>query len=102
MLPLADTAISTSGDYERFFIAEGERVHHILNPKTGRSAAAMASATVLAPTALQSDALSTILFVMGIEKGLALTNSLPDVDAILIDHAGQIHYSEGLVPPKRH
>jgi len=98
MIPLADTAISTSGDYERFYIDErGQRVHHILDPQTGRSSTSMQSASVLSPLAIDSDALSTTTFVLGVEKGLALINKLPGVDAIIIDAAGKLHYSEGLL-----
>ena len=104
MIPLEDTAISTSGDYERYFIAEdGTRVHHILDPVTGKSAGKVQSASVLAAHAIDSDALSTTTFVLGVEKGLALINSLPGVDAIIIDDRGMLHYSRGLLreaPPR--
>jgi thiamine biosynthesis lipoprotein len=96
-IPLSNTAISTSGDYERFFIRDGVRFHHILDPQTGRSSDAVQSASVLAPMAIDSDALSTTTFVLGVEKGLALINSLPGVDAIIIDDGGQLHYSAGLL-----
>ncbi len=98
MIPLEDTAISTSGDYERFFIdADGQRVHHILDPSTGRSSGKVQSASVLAEKAIDSDALSTTTFVLGVEKGLALINSLHGVDAIIIDDRGLLHYSSGLL-----
>lgn len=98
LIPLEDTAISTSGDYERFFIDdEGQRVHHILDPKTGKSSGAVQSASVLAQLAIDSDALSTTAFVLGVEKGLALINSLPGIDAIIIDDKGMLHYSDGLL-----
>lgn len=98
ILPLSETAISTSGDYERFFIDEqGERIHHILSPSTGKSVKGMMSVTILADRAINSDALSTSVFVMGVEKGLKLINSLQGVDAILIDDAGKIFYSQSLM-----
>lgn len=97
LIPLADTALSTSGDYERFFIADGIRYHHILDPETGRSAGAVQSASVLAPHAIDSDALSTATFVLGVERGLALINSLQGIDAIIIDGRGRMHYSDGLL-----
>lgn len=98
LIPLEDTAISTSGDYERFFIDDqGRRVHHILDPSTGKSSGAVQSASVLAPLAVDSDALSTTTFVLGVDKGLALINSLPGIDAIVIDGKGVLHYSEGLL-----
>ncbi|MEM9254728.1 MAG: FAD:protein FMN transferase [Pseudomonadota bacterium] len=97
LIPLADTAISTSGDYERFFMDGDVRVHHILDPVTGKSADRVQSASVLAPQAIDSDALSTAVFVLGVESGLALINDLPGVDAIIIDGAGKLHYSDDLL-----
>lgn len=96
-IPLVNTAISTSGDYERFFIDHGERVHHIINPQTGRSVDQVQSVSVLAPLAVDSDALSTTVFVLGVRKGLALVNKMPGIDAIIIDAAGQLHYSQELL-----
>jgi len=98
-LPLTDSAISTSGDYERFFIDNGERVHHIINPSTGRSAAASWSATVIGPDAMTTDALSTTIFILGAVKGLALIESLDGIDAIIIDSNGKLHYSSGFQEP---
>lgn len=102
MLPLSDTALSTSGDYERYFIdpASGERIHHILNPRTGRSAEGIASVSVLGPRGIDTDALSTSVFVLGVERGLALLNRLPGVDGVIIDRSGKVFYSEGLAPPE--
>jgi thiamine biosynthesis lipoprotein len=98
-LPLTDSAISTSGDYERFFIDNGERVHHIINPSTGRSAAASWSATVIGSDAMTTDALSTTIFILGAVKGLALIESLEGIDAIIIDSNGKLHYSSGFQEP---
>ncbi len=97
ILPLADVAISTSGDYERFFVEDGVRFHHILNPSTGHSATGLQSASILADKAIDSDALSTTVFILGVEAGLKLVNALADVDAILIDAEGALHYSDGLL-----
>lgn len=99
VLPLSDTAISTSGDYERYFMAEGKRYHHILSPRTGRPVHGILSATVIGPEALRTDALSTTVFVLGVERGLALIDGLPGYDAVLIDATGRIHYSRGLQAP---
>ena len=99
-VPLSETAVSTSGDYERFFIQDGERVHHIINPATGRSAINSWSATVTGPNAMTTDALSTTIFILGAAKGLALIESLEGIDAIIIDSAGKLHYSSGFEPPE--
>lgn len=100
MLPVTSSAISTSGDYERFFINDdGTRVHHIINPKTGQSTADLASVTVLGPEGFDTDALSTTVFVLGWQKGLALINRLKGFDCIIITRQGKVHYSTELVPP---
>lgn len=98
VLPLTDTAISTSGDYERYFEADGVRYHHIINPKTGHSASEVRSVTILAPDATTTDGLSTGVFVLGLERGMALVESLRDVQAVIVDKQGQMHFSKGLRP----
>lgn len=96
VLPLMDTAVSTSGDYERFFEEDGVRYHHILDPATGRSARGAWSVTILGPDTTFTDALSTSVFVLGPEAGLELIDRLPGIDAIVIDAAGQLRYSADL------
>lgn len=98
-VPLSDSAISTSGDYERFFIDDGERVHHIINPRTGKSAQSSWSATVTGPDTMATDALSTTIFIMGAVDGIALIERLEGIDAIIIDAHGKVHYSSGFVDP---
>jgi thiamine biosynthesis lipoprotein len=96
MLPLVNEAISTSGDYERYFESDGVRYHHILNPKTGRSASEVQSVTIIGPNATRTDALSTSVFVLGVKAGLALVNRLEDIESVIIDQQGRMHYSDGL------
>ncbi len=98
-VPLEDEAISTSGDYERYFEEDGVRYHHILQPSTGAPASGIHSATVFGPDAVFTDALSTSVFVMGVDRGLRLIGSLPDYESIVIDAEGQIYYSDGLQQP---
>jgi thiamine biosynthesis lipoprotein len=98
-LPLEDEAISTSGDYERFFIEGGTRYHHILSPATGVPAEGVRSATVVGPDAVTTDALSTSVFVMGVDAGLRLIARLPGYEAIVIDADGQLFYSDGFAAP---
>ncbi len=74
----------------------GERHHHILSPGTGKSVSELRSTTVLAADSTTADALSTTVFVLGVEKGLKLINSIPSVDAIIIDSSGLLHYSKDL------
>ncbi|MDZ4260941.1 MAG: FAD:protein FMN transferase [Pseudomonadota bacterium] len=100
-LPLEDVAVSTSGDYERYFIDDkGERVHHIINPRTGKSTNGINSVTIIGPLGFDTDPLSTSVFVMGAEKGMALINRLPGFDAVIISSEGKVSYSKGLMPPE--
>ena len=101
VLPLEDTAVSTSGDYERFFDAGGVRHHHIIDPATGRSPAQVHSVTILAADGLTAEALSKSLFVLGTRRGMALIESQPGVDAIVVDAQGRLHYSTGLQAPQK-
>jgi thiamine biosynthesis lipoprotein len=98
-MPLENEAISTSGDYERFFVEDEIRYHHIIQPSTGAPASGVHSATVFGPDAVITDALSTSVFVMGVDQGLRLIATLPDYESIVIDDAGRIYYSDGLRPP---
>lgn len=94
-LALDDEAVSTSGDYERFFDEDGVRYHHILNPSTGRSAGELRSVTVIGPDATMTDGLSTSVFVLGPTEGLALIERLQDYEAILIDTQHRVQFSTG-------
>jgi thiamine biosynthesis lipoprotein len=99
-LPLVDEAISTSGDYERFFEEDGKRYHHIINPSTGRPTEGVLSTTVIGPDATTTDGLSTTLFVLGAEKGLALIETFPEYEAVIVESDGRLSYSSGLVSPE--
>src|SRR3984957_10258512 len=97
-IPLVDAAISTSGDYERFFDEDGVRYHHIIDPHTGHSASKVRSATIIGPYATRTDGLSKTAFVLGPEKAMEIYNALDDVDAVLVTPDGRILYSKGLQP----
>jgi thiamine biosynthesis lipoprotein len=96
VLPLQDVAVSTSGDYQRYFEEDGVRYHHIIDPGSGDSARELRSVTIIAPDATTADALSTSVFVLGTGPGLKLIDRLEDIDAILVDREGRLHYSSGL------
>ncbi len=98
-IPLVDEAISTSGDYERYFEEDGKRYHHIIQPATGEPANGVHSATIVGPDAVITDGLSTSVFIMGVDKGLRLIATLPDYEAVVIDAEGRLFYSDGLRPP---
>jgi len=96
VLPLADCAISTSGDYERFFERDGVRHHHIIDPARGVSPAGVRSVTILADDGLTAEALSKTVFVLGVQRGLALVEAREGVDAVIVDAQGRMHCSAGL------
>lgn len=98
-LPLTDTAMSTSGDYERYFDENGQRYHHIIDPKTGHSASKVRSATILGPTAVQTDGLSKTAFVLGADRAKEIIERLADFDAIFVRPDGTVVYTKGLQPP---
>lgn len=91
---LRDTAIVTSGDYERFFLVNGVRYHHILDPATGEPARGCQSVTVLAATAAEADACATAAFVLGPARGLAFLRSRPGVRGLIVDDAGALHWTD--------
>jgi thiamine biosynthesis lipoprotein len=97
-IPLVDAAISTSGDYERYFEENGVRYHHIIDPHTGHSASKVRSATVIGPYATRTDGLSKTAFVLGPEKAMEIYNRIDDIDAIIVKLDGTVIYSKGIEP----
>lgn len=86
-------SVATSGDYERFFIIDSVRYFHILNPKTGYPARKCVSVTIQASNAMLADALATVVFVMGPEKGMIFVKSLPNVECIILfEKNNQLNY----------
>ncbi len=86
-LELSNEATATSGDYERFFEIDGERHTHIIDPRSGMPVRGVIATTIIAPTGTDVDALSTIVFVLGTEKGLGLIHKIPGAEAMII-HEG--------------
>jgi len=93
-LDLAETAIVTSGDYERFFMVGETRYHHILDPRTGMPARLCQSVTVVAPDTAGADAYATAAFVLGPEEGLRYLRSLPGVEGIIVDAKGELLWTD--------
>jgi FAD:protein FMN transferase len=88
-------AVATSGDYEQYFEVDGQRYHHLLDPRTGYPAQSVQSVTVIAPTCADADGLSTAVFVLGPETGIALIETLLDTEAYLIAADGKIYMTSG-------
>ncbi|BFU90441.1 MAG: FAD:protein FMN transferase [Nitrospira sp.] len=96
VIDLKDEAISTAGDYERFFERDGIRYHHILDPQTLRPARGCQSVTIIAKEGAVADGLDTGIFVLGPTRGMELVERLPDVEALIIDDKGTVTVSSGL------
>ncbi len=96
VLELSDATFSTSGDYERYFEQDGVRYHHILDPGTGEPARGTRSVTIVTKEALWADGLSTGVFILGPERGMALVERLPDVEAVIVTAGNEVLVSTGL------
>jgi len=95
-IELENEAVSTAGDYQRFIMKDGIRYHHILDPTTLQPARSCQSVTVIAKDGVMADGLDTGIFVMGPEKGLALIESLPEVEGVIVNAQGKVLISSGL------
>ncbi len=94
VIEAVDEAVVTSGDYERFFVQDGVRYHHIFDPATGAPARRAQSATVIAKDSCDADMLSTAVFVLGPERGIELVDGLGDrASAMVVDAGGKVMYS---------
>lgn len=96
LVSVSDAAIATSGDYEKFFIYQGKRYHHIFNPKDGLPSDGCQSVTIVCKEGMMADALATAIFVLGPEKGYSLCQKLEGVDCLIVDKEGKGIFSPGL------
>ncbi|WP_437811588.1 FAD:protein FMN transferase [Sorangium sp. So ce1078] len=96
MIEVEDHAFSTAGDYERSFIKEGRRYHHIIDPRTGFPATESRSVTIWARDALTADAVDDAVFILGAEKGLELVESIEDCGAVIVDRNNKVRVSKRL------
>lgn len=94
--PLIDSAVETSGNYEKYVMFNGERYTHIINPKTGYPAKGIVSVSVFAKTTEVADAMATGIFVLGVDLGLNLINQIKGLGCIIVDDKGKIHSSKNI------
>jgi thiamine biosynthesis lipoprotein len=94
-IELSDMAVSTSGDYERFFLSDGVRYHHILSPGTGHPARGCRSVSVIAKESAFTDAFATGIFVLGPEEGIKVLEKA-GFDGLIVDSLGNIHITPGI------
>ncbi|GAB4302624.1 MAG: FAD:protein FMN transferase [Myxococcota bacterium] len=106
-IELSDTAVSTSGDYERMFVYNGRRYHHILDPKSGLPTAGVRSATVITGSAVEASAYSRAFLAMGVPDALKFCEAEKGIEAIIVDGEGRVHLTSGIkdrfkfgIPPK--
>jgi thiamine biosynthesis lipoprotein len=95
-LDLSNATLSTSGDYERAFLKDGRRYHHILDPDTGEPARGCRSVTLVTERAVQADALAKGVFILGPIDGMALIEKLPGVEGVIVSSANEVLVSSGL------
>ena len=95
-LALDDEALSTSGDYERYFDEGGKRYHHILDPRTGKSAQGVRSVTIVGADAVMTEGLTKTVFIKGAQAGLQLIDSIDGYEAVIVDDQHRVWFSRGL------
>ena len=95
-IELSDSTFSTSGDYARFFMKDGVRYHHILDPRTGHPARLCRSVTIASDSAVLADAVAKGVFILGPEKGMALIERLPHVEGVIVSATNEVLVSSGL------
>ncbi len=90
ILELSNRAVATSGDYMNFFVLDGKRYSHLIDPRTGKPISNdVCSVTIVARTCTEADALATAVSVMGMEEGLKLVEALPETEAIVVKRRGE-------------
>jgi FAD:protein FMN transferase len=93
---MGDGTFSTSGDYERSFMKDGVRYHHLIDPDRGEPARGCRSVTIVTNRATMADVLSTGVFILGPDAGMALIEKLPDVEGVIVTATNQVLVSSGL------
>ena len=96
VLSVTNMAVVTSGDYERYFVKDGRKYAHIIDPRTGRPARGLHSVTVVADRAVYADAMATGLFVLGLPRAKSIVEHIPGTEAIFVTQNGKVVITSGL------
>lgn len=96
-LPIVESAVATSGNYEKYITLNGKKYSHIIDPRTGYPTSGISSVSIFAKQAEVCDALATAVFILGRDVGLHLINQINGVEAIIVDAENKIHKSSGIM-----
>lgn len=96
-LPILESSVATSGNYEKYVIINGKKYTHIIDPRSGYPSSGVNSVSVFAKSAELCDALATAIFIMGTNAGLSLINQLGGTEVIIVDANNKIHKSSGIL-----
>lgn len=96
-LPIVESSVATSGNYEKYVVFNGVKYSHIIDPRTGYPSTGINSVSIFAKSAEICDALATAVYILGKKEGLALINQLGDTEAILVDDSNKVHKSSGIL-----
>ncbi|QLG47285.1 FAD:protein FMN transferase [Costertonia aggregata] len=96
-LPVVESSVATSGNYEKFVVFNGEKYTHVIDPRTGYPSSGIKSVSIFAKSAELCDALATAVFIMGKETGLSLVNQLGGTEVIIVDSDNKFHKSSGIL-----
>jgi len=96
-LPIVESSVATSGNYEKYLIFKGQKYSHIIDPRTGYPTKGVKSVSIFAKQAELCDALATAVFILGKDSGIHLINQLDGVEVVLVDDEKKIHKSSGIL-----
>jgi thiamine biosynthesis lipoprotein len=95
-LQITDTAVATSGNYEKYILIDGKKYSHTINPRTGLPVIGIKSVTIISPNAEIADAMTTPVATMGVKAGLDLINQIKNIECIIIDDNNKIYSSKNI------
>ncbi|WP_350287333.1 FAD:protein FMN transferase [uncultured Croceitalea sp.] len=96
-LPVIESSVATSGNYEKYILFKGQKYSHIIDPRTGYPTKGILSVSIFAKSAELCDALATAVFIMGRDSGIHMINQLEGVEVVVVDEENEVHKSSGIV-----